>query len=398
MIYLDNAATTALSHSVKEAIRQAEGIYGNPSSSHAKGVQARELVERVRRQIMDFLGAKTGTVIFTSGGSEANTLAIYGLRDYLKRIGKMTIITSKIEHPSVLNTCAAMEKLGFHVIYMPVCQDGRIDMEELDSVMREHNDDLGLVSIQTVNSEIGTVQNISDIGDLCEEYGVLFHTDAVQAVGHVSINVLKSKVQLLSMSGHKFHAPKGIGALYVSDIALLSPVIYGGGQEYGLRSGTENTIGIAALGAAIETADLLFPIWKEQTKLLHTLFLQELQKQMTIPYYLNGREDGGNIISLTIPKVDGEALMLMLDQNQICVSTGSACHAHSLKPSDVLSAIGLSEKDAVCTIRVSLSDDTTENAVKIAVGKIAELSAQLYILGQCGQEDDLCDAKSAVER
>lgn len=387
MIYLDNAATTALNYSVKEAMHRAENLYGNPSSSHTKGVQAREQVERVRHQIMDFLGAKTGTVVFTSGGSEANTLAIYGLRDYLKRIGKTTILTSKIEHPSVLNACATMGELGFHVIYIPVCQDGRIDIEELDSVMQEHKDDLGLVSIQTVNSEIGTVQSISDIGDLCEEYGVLFHTDAVQAIGHVSVDVLKNKVHLLSMSGHKFHAPKGIGALYVSDAALLSPVIYGGGQEYGLRSGTENTIGIAALGAAIETANLLFPIWTEQMKLLRMLFLQELQKQMTIPYYLNGREDGGNIISLTIPKVEGEALMLMLDQNQVCVSTGSACHAHSLKPSDVLSAIGLPERDAVCTIRVSLSDDTMENDVKIAAGKIAELSAQLYAFGQDGQED-----------
>lgn len=380
MIYLDNAATTALSSSVKDAMWQAENLYGNPSSSHAKGAQARELIERVRCQIMNFLGTKNGTVIFTSGGSEANTLAILGLRDYLKRISKGTIITSKIEHPSVLNSCAAMEELGFHVIYMPVCRDGRIDIEELDSIMREHKDDLGLVSIQTVNSEIGTVQDISDIGDLCEEYGVLFHTDAVQAIGRVPVDVLKNKVHLLSMSGHKFHAPKGIGALYVSDPALLSPVIYGGGQESGLRSGTENTIGIAALGAAIKTVDLFFPIWKEQTKLLHTLFSQELQRQMTIPYYLNGREDGGNIISLTIPKVEGEALMLMLDQKQIYVSNGSACHAYSLKPSDVLTAIGLSEKDAVCTIRVSLSDDTTESDVKTAVDEIAKLSAQLYAL------------------
>lgn len=380
MIYLDNAATTALSSFVKDAMWQTENLYGNPSSSHAKGVQARKLVESVRCQIMNFLGAKNGTVIFTSGGSEANTLAILGLRDYLKRILKGTIITSKIEHPSVLNSCAAMEELGFHIIYMPVCRDGRIDIEELDSIMREHRDDLGLVSIQTVNSEIGTVQDISDIGDLCEEYGVLFHTDAVQAIGHVPVDVLKNKVHLLSMSGHKFHAPKGIGALYVSDPALLSPVIYGGGQESGLRSGTENTIGIAALGAAIKIVDLLFPIWKEQTKLLHTLFSHELQRQMTIPYYLNGRENGGNIISLTIPKVEGEALMLMLDQKQIYVSNGSACHAHSLKPSDVLSAIGLSEKDAVCTIRVSLSDDTTESDVKTAVDEIAMLSAQLYAL------------------
>jgi len=382
MIYLDNAATTSLSYSVKEAMKQAMDLYGNPSSSHVLGVQVRKMVESVRQKALDFLDAKSGTVIFTSGGSEANTLAIYGLRDHLKSIGRMTIITSKIEHPSVLNVCAEMERLGFHVIYMPVCSDGRVDIEGLDAMMQEHKDDLGLVSIQMVNSEIGTVQCISDIGDLCEEYGVLFHTDAVQAVGHVPVNVVKNKIHLLSMSGHKFYAPKGIGVLYVSDTALLSPVIYGGGQEFGLRSGTENTIGIAALGAAIENVDLLFPIWKGQIERLHTLFLQELENQMTIPYFINGRVDGGNIISLTIPQVEGKALMLMLNQNDICVSTGSACHAASLKPSDVLMAIGLSEQDAVCTIRISFSVDTTERDVAIAVKKIAELSAQLYAFSQ----------------
>ena len=382
MIYLDNAATTSLSYSVKEAMKQAMDLYGNPSSSHVLGIQARKMVESVRQKTLDFLGAKSGTVIFTSGGSEANTLAIYGLRDHLKSIGRMTIITSKIEHPSVLNVCAEMERLGFHVIYMPVCSDGRVDIEVLDAMMQEHKDDLGLVSIQTVNSEVGTVQCVSDIGDLCEEYGVLFHTDAVQAVGHVPVNVTKNKIHLLSMSGHKFYSPKGIGALYVSDTALLSPVIYGGGQEFGLRSSTENTIGIAALGAAIENVDLLFPIWKGETERLHTLFMQELENQMTIPYSINGRVDGGNIISLTIPKVEGKALMLMLNQNDICVSTGSACHAASLKPSDVLMAIGLSEQDAVCTIRISFSVDTTEQDVVIAVKKIAELSAQLYAFSQ----------------
>lgn len=386
MIYLDNAATTSISYSVKEAMRQAMDLYGNPSSSHAMGMQARKMVESVRQKILDFLGAKSGTVIFTSGGSEANTLAIYGVRDYLKRAGRMTIITSRIEHPSVLNVCAEMERLGFHVIYMPVCRDGRIDIEELDSMMHEHKDDLGLVSIQTVNSEIGTVQCVSDIGDLCEEYGVLFHTDAVQAVGHVPVNVVKNKIHLLSMSGHKFYTPKGIGALYVSDTALLSPVIYGGSQEFGLRSGTENTIGIAALGAAIENVDLLFPIWKGQIERLHTLFIQELENQMTIPYSINGCVDGGNIISLTIPKVEGKALMLMLNQNDICVSTGSACHAASLKPSDVLMAIGLSEQDAVCTIRISFSVDTTEQDIAIAVKKIAELSARLYVFSQGSPE------------
>lgn len=382
MIYLDNAATTALSYSVKEAMGQAMDLYGNPSSSHVMGIQARKMVENVRQKILDFLGAKSGTVIFTSGGSEANTLAIYGLRDYLKRTGKMTIITSRIEHPSVLNVCAEMERLGFHVIYMPVCRDGRVDIEELDFMMQGHQDDLGLVSIQMVNSEIGTVQCVSDIGDLCEEYGVLFHTDAVQAVGHVPVNVSKSKIHLLSISGHKFYTPKGIGALYVSDTALLSSVIYGGGQEFGLRSGTENTIGIVALGAAIKNIDLLSSVWKRQTEQLHTLFLQELAKQMTIPYYINGRVDGGNIISLTIPKVEGSALMLMLNQNDICVSTGSACHTASLKPSDVLMAISLSERDAACTIRVSFSVNTTERDVVIAVKKIAELSAQLYAFRQ----------------
>ena len=252
MIYLDNAATTPLSSYVCTQLRASFGLFGNPSSVHKVGVEARDMMNRTRKSLLNILSAKSGDVIFTSGGSEANNLAIIGLENHLRKNNKTTIITSKVEHLSVLNSCKYMEDKGFNVIYMPVCYDGRIDIEELDRVMGLNKDTLGLVAIQTVNSEIGTVQNIRDIGDLCGEYGVLFMTDAVQAIGHMKIDVEECHIDLLTISGHKIHAPKGIGALYVRDRSILSPIILGGGQEYSLRSGTENVIGIMGLGAALE--------------------------------------------------------------------------------------------------------------------------------------------------
>ena len=380
MIYLDNAATTSLSSYVCTQLRGSFGIFGNPSSAHKMGVKARDMINRTRKSLLNILSAKSGDVIFTSGGSEANNLAIIGLENYLRKNNKTTIITSKIEHLSVLNSCKHMEDKGFNVIYMPVCYDGRIDIEELDRVMGLNKDTLGLVAIQTVNSEIGTIQNIRDIGDLCDEYGALFMTDAVQAISHMKIDVEECHIDLLTISGHKIHAPKGIGALYVRDRSILSPIILGGGQEYGLRSGTENVIGIMGLGAALE--ELEFNLSSDMVAMgfmrEYTLFL--LKNVMKIPYYINCEDSESNIISLTIPKVEGSSLMLLLNDKNIYVSTGSACSSSKLEASYVLKAIGLLDNEAVCTIRISLPRNISRDDLKYAVECMAELSKQLYEL------------------
>lgn len=379
MIYLDNAATTPLLTHQQDELYEILNNFGNPSSFHTAGQIVKKVINFVKRDLLDMLWAKGGDIIFTSGGTESNNLAILGVADHLRSINRMTIITSCIEHPSVLNTCKHMESIGFNVIYMPVQEDGRIDIEELDNVMRNNRDTLGLVTIQTVNSEIGAIQNVADIGLLCEEYGALFHTDAVQAVGHIDINVDDWNIDMLSISGHKIYTPKGIGALYVRNKEILKPILYGGGQQYGLRPGTENTFGIALLGESVRR--LGSGQYKERSLLANSSFMiRELEEYMKIPYSINCPDGCSHIISLTIPKVEGNSLMLMLSENGVCVSTGSACSSGSLEASYVLKAIGLSDKDAICTIRISLSHITSQTELSEAARLIGELSYKLYAL------------------
>ena len=379
MIYLDNAATTPLLTHQQDELYEILNNFGNPSSFHTAGQTVKKVINFVKRDLLDMLWAKGGDIIFTSGGTESNNLAILGVADHLRSINRMTIITSCIEHPSVLNTCKHMESIGFNVIYMPVQEDGRIDIEELDNVMCNNRDTLGLVTIQTVNSEIGAIQNVADIGFLCEEYGALFHTDAVQAVGHIDINVDDWNIDMLSISGHKIYTPKGIGALYVRNKEILKPILYGGGQQYGLRPGTENTFGIALLGESVRR--LGSGQYKERSLLANSSFMiRELEEYMKIPYSINCPDGCSHIISLTIPKVEGNSLMLMLSENGVCVSTGSACSSGSLEASYVLKAIGLSDKDAICTIRISLSHITSQTELSEAARLIGELSYKLYAL------------------
>lgn len=381
MIYLDNAASTPVLRSIMNVAIDYLKEYGNPNSIHQKGRSAKNIIEETRKKVLDYIHAEKGTIIFTSSGSEANNLVILGMADYMEKNNKKTIITSKIEHPSVLNTCKYLEEhRGFKVFYMPVCYDGRVDIEELYKVMCENKDTLGLVTIQTVNSEIGTIQLINDIGALCEEFNVPFHTDAVQAIGHVDIDVVKDNISFLSLSGHKIFAPKGIGALYVRDVSFLSPIIFGGGQEFGLRSGTENTFGIACIGTAITLCNKMKSYNLNIIKKLRNRFISVLQENMTVPYKINYWNGVENIISLTINKVEGHTLMLMLNNRDICVSTGSACSANKLESSHVLKAIGIEETDAICTIRISLSYINTEEEMEIAAKTISEISKNLYNL------------------
>lgn len=381
MIYLDNAASTPPMNYLHKFINDDLNLYGNPSSIHKAGVESKRKLEAYRRSILNFLfNTNEGNVIFTSGGTESNNLALFGLSEYLQSINKTTIITSKIEHSSIFNACKALEKRGFKVIYMPVCYDGRVDIEELDKTMQENKDTLGLVSIQMVNSEIGTIQAFNDIGDLCEEYGVLFHTDAVQAVGHIDIDVNKSKISLMSISGHKFHAIKGIGALYVRDTKILKSILYGGEQEFGIRPGTENVLGAGTMCHVLADVCNWLQICKhnEYCKTLQQKFLNVLNETMNIPYQINS--DGGipNIINISIPKVEGTALAMLLNEKGICVSTGSACNSNTLEPSRVLTAIGLPDELALCSIRVSFSFLNTVDELANAAIAIATESQKLY--------------------
>lgn len=379
MIYLDNAATTRISQKAFEAALWAlHDDYGNPSSLHYAGTSAAKVVDKARNQIAKYIGASPDEIVFTAGGSEADNLALRGMAPYLKKIGKTTIITSMIEHHAVLKTCMALEKDGFKVIYMPVDKDGRVDIEELDRIMKQFKDTLGMVSIMAVNNEIGSIQLIDDIGDLCQEYGAIFMTDAVQALGHIPLDVNKSHIDLMAMSGHKINAMKGVGALYVRRGLEIAPIITGGGQEHHLRAGTENVPGIASMGAAVEylnkngRMEYLEGVYKD----LRKAFLSELSS-LGIEYRVNA--DGGvpGIISLTLPHCESEAMLLLLNEKGVCVSAGSACNAGSLDPSHVLKALYLDDQDASCTIRISMGMNNSTDDILKAAQAIAESVQQL---------------------
>lgn len=367
MIYLDNAATTKISRDAFEAACWAiHDCYGNPSSLHKAGTEAAQMVAKARKQIARCIGAMDDEIVFTAGGSESDNLALRGIAPYLKENGKTTIITSQIEHHAVLNTCKVLEKDGFKVIYMPVDEDGRVDIEELERVMKIFKDTLGLVSIMAVNNEIGSIQLIDDIGDLCQEYGVLFMTDAVQALGHIHLDVNTSHIDLMAMSGHKIHAMKGIGALYVRRGIKLEPVITGGGQENHLRAGTENVPGIVSMGEAAEKIIKNIDADRAYYEHLRKLFLGELDR-LGVNYVVNCSGGVPNIISLTLPKCESEAMLLLLNEKGICVSAGSACTAGSLDPSHVLKALYLDDQDASCTIRISMgANNCSDDMIKTA--------------------------------
>ena len=278
-----------------------------------------------------------------------------------------------------MNTCKALEQDGFKVIYMPVDADGRVDIEELERVMKIFKDTLGLVSIMAVNNEVGSIQLIDDIGDLCQEYNALFMTDAVQALGHIPLNVTKTHIDLMSMSGHKVNAMKGVGALYVRHGIKLEPIVTGGGQEHHLRAGTENVPGIVSMGQAVETVVRNMDGDKVHYELLRKIFFDELNR-LKVNYVVNC--DGGvpNIISLTLPNCESEAMLLLLNERGICVSAGSACTAGSLDPSHVLKALYLDDRDASCTIRISMGANNFRSEMIQAADAIAESVQQLQAM------------------
>lgn len=381
MIYLDNAATTKVSvEAFNAASFAAHEYYGNPSSLHDAGRSAAKMVNNARKQIASFIGANSDEIIFTSGGSESDNLALFGIAPYLKSVGKTTIITSLIEHHAVLNSCKVLEKDGFKIIYMPVDQDGRVDIEELEKVMNTFKDTLGLVCIMAVNNEIGSIQLIDDIGELCQEFEVIFMTDAVQALGHIPLDVNKSHIDLMAMSGHKINAMKGVGALYVRKGIKLDPIIIGGNQEKNLRAGTENVPGIVSMGKAVEILSSTMVENRERHEILRSVFLNDLER-LGVRYVVNAAGGVPNIISLTLPGCESEAMLLLLNEKGICVSAGSACMAGSLEPSHVLKALYLDDRDASCTIRISMGDNLLNEMIQAAQAIyecVTQLKSMIY--------------------
>lgn len=377
-IYLDNAATTRPMRAVMDAVHLAiNEEYGNPSSLHEIGRKAKDAVENARKTIADFIGAKPSEIYFTSGGSESDNFALRGLAPYLKRTGKTMIVTSEIEHHAVLNTCKDLRKDGFDIVFMPVDGDGRISVKELHCLLDKNKDRVGLVSIMAVNNETGSTQMLEEIGELCRKYDVFFMTDAVQAYGHIPLDVNKQNISLLSVSGHKIHALKGIGILYVRDGVPLSPIITGGEQEQGLRAGTENVFGIISMGTATDIFSKNMVEHGKFFRILRRAFLDVLD-ETGIQYKVNVSMGVPNIISLTLPGCASEAMLLLLNLERIYVSAGSACTSGSLEPSHVLLALGLPEQDANCTIRISMGLFNHVSEMEIVAKKISECARRLY--------------------
>ena len=360
-VYMDNAATTKLSPDVLNAMMPyLTDIYGNASSVHAFGREAREGVEHARNQVAAAINASPDEIFFTAGGTESDNMAIKGVAHKYAKKGKH-IITTAIEHHAVLHTCEALEKEGYEVTYLPVDEDGLISVEQVKAAMR---DDTLLVTVMFANNEVGTIEPIAEIGALCRERNVLFHTDAVQAVCHIPIDVRAMNIDLMSISAHKFHGPKGIGALYCRKGIVLEPVIVGGAQERKRRAGTENVAGIVGLGAAIERAHKNMAADMARVSALRDKLISGILKN--IPHVkLNGHPTQRlpQNVNFSIRYIEGESILLMLDINGIAASSGSACTSGSLDPSHVLLAMGIPHEIAHGSLRLTLSDMTTDEEV-----------------------------------
>lgn len=361
IIYFDNAATTPIRPEVYDAMRPyIESCYGNPSSVYKLARESKKAIDLARKQVADAINADSGEIFFTGCGSESDNWAIKGVALALKDKGKH-IITTNIEHHAILHTCEFLEENGYEVTYIPVDEYGMVSADDIKKAIRP---DTILVSVMTANNEIGTIEPIKEIGAVCREKGVYFHTDAVQAVGHIKIDVKEMNIDLLSLSGHKIGAPKGIGALYIKKGVKIKNLIHGGQQEKGRRAGTENVIGIAALGKAIELAVSEMEDTTERLKYLRDKIINGVLKNIEYSR-LNGHPEErlpGNV-NISFEFIEGESMLLMLDAKGICASSGSACTSGSLDPSHVLLAIGLPHEKAHGSLRISLGYQNTEEEV-----------------------------------
>ncbi|WP_370759657.1 cysteine desulfurase family protein [Agathobaculum sp.] len=381
-VYADNAATTPLSEIAFNAMKPwLTEHYGNPSSLYRMGREAKEAINEARKVVGKCLNAAMpvnekndyapGEILFTGGGSQADNLAIRGFMHGPSSKGRKHIITSKIEHHAVLYTCEALEKEGYRVTYLNVDKEGRVDLEQLKNELSE---DTALVSIMAANNEIGTIQPLKQISELAHSVGAKFHTDAVQAVGHMHIDVQEMGIDMLSLAGHKFRGPRGTGVLYVKNGIQLEPLVYGGGQERGLVSGTENTAGFIGLAAAMQDACEHLDEKMGYVKKLTDKLVKGIMENIPYSHYTGdpvNRLPG--TASFVFEAIEGEGLILRLDNAGVCGSTGSACSTGSLDPSHVLMAIGLPHEIAHGSLRLTLGEQNTEEDVDYVIETVTDV-------------------------
>ena len=382
-VYADNAATTPVSREVIDAMTPCfEEYWGNPSSLHGKGREAKDLLEDARERVARVLGCSANEIYFTSGGTESDNWAIKSAAAKMKQKGKTHIVTSKIEHHAVLHTCEALEKEGFRVSYVGVDEYGTVDLEELERTVDEQT---ALVAIMYANNEVGTIEPMERIVEIAHAKGALVFTDAVQAVGNVDIDLSKLKVDMLALSGHKLHAPKGIGALYIRKGVVIPSFVDGGGQERRKRGGTENLPYIVGLAKALEIAKEKVKDLPRVAKMRDRL-IEELTK---IPYSkLNGHRENrlaGNV-NIGFEFIEGESLLLWLDISGICASTGSACSSASLEASHVLLAMGVPHEKAHGSLRLSISHDTTDEDIDYIIETVPTIVERLRNMSPLWEE------------
>lgn len=384
IIYADNAATTAMSDTAIAAMTPyLKEVYGNPSSLHTVGQIAKEALDKARAEIAECIGAKPNEIFFTSGGSEADNQAIRSAAYNGLAKGKKHIVSTAFEHHAVLHTLKKLEKEGFEVTYLDVHENGLVTARQVDEAIRE---DTALVTVIYANNEIGTIQPIKEIGEACKKHKVIFHTDAVQAVGHILVNVVEDNVDMLSASGHKFHGPKGVGFLYCRTGVPLKTFIEGGAQERGRRAGTENIAGIASMTAALKEAVDKLNVNMPKLAYLRDKLIAGLSR---IPHSkLNGSKENrlpANV-NMCFEGIEGESLLLLLDAKGICASSGSACTSGSLDPSHVLLALGLPHEVAHGSLRLSLSESNTEEEIDYIVEEVPKVVNYLRSISPVWEE------------
>ena len=374
-VYLDNAATTALSPKVLEKMMPyLTDIYGNASSPHSFGQTARICVEHAREQVARAINADPSEIVFTGCGTESDNTVLFGVAERYAKKGDH-IITTNVEHHAILHSCAALEKKGIKVTYLPVDKDGLVTPEQVRDAI---TDKTILVSVMFANNEVGTIMPIPEIAAVCHEKGVLFHTDAVQAAGHIPIDVKAMGIDMLSISGHKFHGPKGVGVLYERKGIRLPSYIIGGEQEKGRRAGTENVAGIVGLGEALELAVTNMSETSARMTRMRDRLIEGIEA--TIPEVkLNGHRTKRlpNNVNFSIKYIEGESILLMLDMAGIAASSGSACTSGSLDPSHVLLALGLTHEVAHGSVRMTLGDDTTDEDIDYVLETLPKVAHRL---------------------
>ncbi len=374
-VYLDNAATTALSKNALESMMPyLTEVYGNPSSFHGFGRNSRSAVEKARAQVAKAIGASPDEIYFTGGGTESDNTVIMGTASRLRDKGNH-IITTKVEHHAVLHPCEELEKRGFEVTYLDVDEFGAVTAEQVEKAITEKTI---LVTVMFANNEVGTIMPIAQIGEVCKKHGVWFHTDAVQAVGHINVDVKAMNIDMLSLSAHKFHGPKGIGALYVRKGIRIPSLIMGGAQEKNRRAGTENVAGIVGMGTAIEEAVSNMEANTKKMLTLRDRLMTSIESRIE-DVKLNGHREVRlpNNVNYSIRYIEGEGILLHLDLNGVAASSGSACTSGSLDPSHVLLAMGLPHEIAHGSVRLTLSENTTEEEIDYAVDVLEKAVATL---------------------